>query len=146
METSGEAGRQQVDKRGVTDAHTEDKKLMEGTRLYKGTKCGQGIVIEGWDDWDEYDLEEKNTIDDEELIKQKSVQSFQRREKELINNVAMESIGAMEEHNSTNQKEGERDNRGLDKEETKEDEGTTTETSVASDEESREETDVDLQT
>ena len=57
----------------------------------------------------------------------------------------MDSIGAMKQHNSTNHKEGERDNRGSDEEEMKEDEGKTTETSVASDKESREETDVDLQ-
>ena len=59
--------------------------------------------------------------------------------------VAMDSIGAMEEDNSTNHKEGERDNRGSDKGEMKEDEGKTTETLVVSDEESREEIDVDLQ-
>ena len=56
----------------------------------------------------------------------------------------MEFIGAMEEHNSTNQKEGERDNRGSDEEKMKEDEGKTTETQIASDEVSREEINVDL--
>ena len=57
----------------------------------------------------------------------------------------MDSIGAMEEDNSTNHKEGERDDRGSEEGEMKEDEGKTTETLVASDEESREEIDVDLQ-
>ena len=117
----------------------------EATNMEADTETIGEAGLKRWEDWDEDDLEEKNTINDEELINQRSIQSFQRREKELSNNVAMESIGTMEEHNSTNQKERERDNRGSDKEEMKEDEGKTTETSVASDEESREETDVDLQ-
>ena len=118
----------------------------ETTNMEADTETIGEAGLKQWEDWGEDDLEEKNTINDEELINQRSIQSFQRRENELSNNVAIESIGAMEEHNSTNQKEGERDNCGSDKEEMKEDEGKTTETSVASDEESREETEVDLQT
>ena len=94
-EAISEAGQQQyVDKQGATVVHTEDNRLMEGTKLYKGIKCGQGTIIEGWDHLDEYDLGEENTMDDEELIKQKSFQSFQRRKKELNTISATDSIGA----------------------------------------------------
>ena len=108
-------------------------------RTYKSTKCGQGIEIEGWDDLDNYDVEDEETMDDEELIKQRSVQSFQRRKKEL------NTIDATEEDkNSTISKEGERDSRKLEEGEIMEDKRKITETSVASDEENREENEVDL--
>ena len=107
-----EAGLQQhLDKQGAAAAHTDNNRLMEGTKSYKGIKCGQGIVIEGWDHWDDYDLEEENIMDDEELIKQRSFQSFQRRKKEL------NTIDTTEkDKNSTMSEEGERDSRRLEKE------------------------------
>ena len=80
-------------------------------------------------------------MDDEELIKQRSVQSFQRRKKEL------NTIDATEEDKKgTISQEGERDSRKLEKGEIMEDKRKITETSVASDEENREENEVDLQT
>ena len=52
-EAIGEVGLQQhVDKRGATAVHTKDNE---------------------WDSWDEYDVGDENTVDDEELIKQRSV-------------------------------------------------------------------------
>ena len=136
---AGEADRQQEDKRDATDAQTEVEKLR--ARTYKSTKCGQGIVIEGWDDLDDYDVEDEYTMDDEELIKQRSAQSFQRRKAEL------NTIDDTEEDkNSTIRKEGKQDNHRLEKGEIMEDKRKLTETPVASDEENREEKEVDLQT
>ena len=87
--------------------------------------------------WDSDELGEENTMDDENLIQQRSLQSFQRRTKDLNNTIgATGATGATEEDNNrTISKDGERDDsRGLEEGEIVEDEGKNTEAAVASDE------------
>ena len=137
-EAIGELGLQQhVDKWGITATYTEDNRLMEGTKLYKGTICGQRIIIDGLEGWDPNDLEDEDTMDDEKLMQQQSFQSFQRRKKDLNTVGATDTIGATEEDkNNIINNDGEQDGQELELEEgeIKEDEGKTTETSVSSDE------------
>merc|ERR1712161_154153 len=88
-EASGESGLQQhvknFHKKGATAARMENNNFVGPKKSYKGIKCGQATVIEGWEDWDSEDMGEEDTIDDEDLIQQLSTQSYQRRMEDVAN-------------------------------------------------------------
>ena len=79
----GSGLRQHVERfheRGATAARTEDNNIMEEIGSIKGTIDGGEVDFDDWDKWESDDVEEKNTMDeDEKLIQQQRMQIFQRR-------------------------------------------------------------------